>query len=142
MRLHGPLPDKFLRLMSEADRALFAPGQSTQEESMRKAVAKNERQLQGWLVGVLRLRGIEPLWFRTDRRTAATIGWPDITFAFRGQAVAWEAKMPGEKPRAEQIAQHCLMIRDGWIVEVIHSVDEGLASLSQLGASVAILSAQ
>src|SRR2546430_16460274 len=75
------LPERYLRLMSPADRK--AIGQSTAEEALRKAEAKNERQLQSQIVQLLRLKGIEPLWHRTDKRSAATIGWPDITFAVR-----------------------------------------------------------
>jgi hypothetical protein len=137
MRLTGPLPERFLRLMSKADRALFAPGQLTNAEAVDKMKAKDERQLQGWLVGLLRLRGIEPLWFRTDKRTAATVGWPDITFAVEGHAIAWEAKMPGEKPRSEQVAVHCRMIRNGWTVEVVHTLEEARVFLDALGTRAA-----
>lgn len=137
MRLPAVLPNEFLRCMSEADRASLAPGQLLPAEAAAKMTAKDERQLQGQLVGLLRLRGIEPLWFRTDKRTRATVGWPDITFAFQGRAIAWEVKMPGEKPRPEQINVHCLMVRDGWTVDVVHSVDEGRSLLAALGTATA-----
>lgn len=152
MRIHGPLPEKFLRLMSEADRALFAPGQLTSEEAIAKLTITSERQLQGLLVGLLRVRGIEPLWFRTDKRSRATVGWPDITFALTGLAIAWEVKMPGEKPRPEQLTVHELMKRNGWCVMVINSFLQGrnfldtfnpdahlkFAAVSSLGTGTAI----
>jgi hypothetical protein len=115
--------------MSPADRALFAPGQLTYEESIRKEKARDERQLQGWLVGMLRIRGHEPLWFRTDKRTRATVGWPDITFALFGRACAWEVKMPGNYPTDDQLAVHAAMTVDGWTVCVVTSVDEGRSFL-------------
>lgn len=135
MKLPAVLPNEFLRCMSDADRAALAPGQLLPKEAAVKITAKDERQLQGQLVGLLRLRGIEPLWFRTDKRTRATVGWPDITFAVQGRAFAWEAKMPGEKPRPEQVAMHCLMIRDGWTIEIVHTVDEGRTFLATIGAT-------
>ncbi len=46
---------------------------------MAKWKAKNERDLQRQIVSYLRLRGIEVCWHRTDKKSAATIGWPDIT---------------------------------------------------------------
>lgn len=138
MRLPAVLPDQFLRCMTTADRKVFALGQSTPEEAIAKADVKAERQLQSFLVGLLRLRGIEPLWFRTDKRSRATVGWPDITFAVDGRAIAWEAKLPGEKPRADQIAVHCRMIRNGWTVDVVTSVNEGIKLLDGYGTQPAI----
>src|SRR5256885_7581653 len=70
-----------LRCLSPSDRK--AIGQFTFEEVLQHADVKNERQLQSQIVQLLRLKGIEPLWHRTDKRSAATIGWPDITFAVR-----------------------------------------------------------
>lgn len=125
MRITGILPDSFLRCLSPADRAWVAPDQRTSEEALRKASVRDERQLQGFLVGLLRLRGYEPLWFRTDKRTRATVGWPDITFAVFGRACAWEVKLPGEKARKEQAELHEKMRNDGWTVSVVMSVDEG-----------------
>src|SRR5438105_10429918 len=58
-------------------------------EAMSKAQIKNERQLQSMIVNLLRLKGIEPLWHRTDKRSAATVGWPDISFAVAVQR-EWE----------------------------------------------------
>lgn len=125
MRLPAILPDAFLRCLSEADRRAIAPGQLTSEQAVARIEIKSERQLQGLLVGLLRVRGIEPLWFRTDKRTRATVGWPDITFALRGIAVAWEVKLPGEKPRPEQLAMHEALKRDGWAVSVITGFNQG-----------------
>lgn len=137
MRLTGPLPEKFLRLMSAADRELCAPGQLTSVEAVAKLTITSERQLQSLLVGLLRIRGIEPLWFRTDRRTRSTIGWPDITFAIHGRPMAWEVKMPGEKPRPEQVSVHELMRRTGWGVHVITSFLQGKGILDDLDAAIA-----
>jgi len=67
------------RLVSPADRQRL--GIVTNEERMKKMIAKSERQLQSQIVQYLRLRGLEVLWHRTDKKSHATIGWPDITFS-------------------------------------------------------------
>lgn len=104
------LPEKILRLLSREDRASLGKAGMTAEEALAKADVKNERALQGLIVNLLRLKGIEPLWHRTDKRSAATVGWPDITFSIitgpgtidgvglqRTNPCAWEVKFgPGE----------------------------------------------
>lgn len=130
MKLGAVIPNEFLRCMSPADRKLIAPGQHTPEEALAASQPKVERELQGLLVGLLRLRGIEPLWFRTDKRTRATVGWPDITFAVNGAAIAWEVKLPGERPRSEQLAVHCRMRQNGWQVDVVTTFEEGRTILN------------
>lgn len=128
--------------MSPADRKLYAQGQQTPEEAIARCQAASERQLQGFLVNVLRLRGVAVLWHRTDKKSAATVGWPDLTFAaprtaFQPGAHAWEVKLPGEVPTSEQILCHCAMIKNGWTVEIVHSVDEGIAFLNAIGIRAA-----
>lgn len=132
MRITGLLPDSFLRCMSAEDRRSYASGQLTLEEAAAKAAAKSERELQGWLVGWLRIKGFEVLWHRTDKRSAATIGWPDLTFSVGGLAVAWEVKLPGEQPTKEQEHLHRRMEENGWIVRVIQSMRDGQEELLAL----------
>ncbi len=101
----------------------------------RVADAKSEKQLQGQLEALLRRRGVK--WVirpRTDRKSTIAVGTPDILFSVPGRAgaVAWEVKMPGQHPRAEQVAAHEAMRADGWRVDVVRSYAEGLAILNAL----------
>jgi hypothetical protein len=100
---------------------------------------KTERELQGQIVNLLRLKGIEVLWHRTDKKSAATIGWPDLVFSLehglRSIPCLWEIKLPGRKLSDDQMK---LMVRlmeppNAWMYKVICSVDEALAELRKLG---------
>ena len=100
---------------------------------------RREKALQAQIVSLLRLKGIEPLWHRTDKKSAATVGWPDITFSvehgLRSIPCLWEIKLPGKKLSLDQ---QTLMIRlmeppNAWAYRVITSVDEALMELRKLG---------
>ena len=62
-------------------------------------------------------------------RSQLPAGWPDLTFAYRGRAVALEAKLPGKEAEPHQAERHERMRADGWLVAVVHSVDEAAAVL-------------
>jgi hypothetical protein len=66
--------------MSEADRRKFFPGAAglTPMECHNVAVAKNEKELQGQLEGLLRRNFIIPVRQRMDRHSNISIGLPDI----------------------------------------------------------------
>jgi hypothetical protein len=126
------IAEKYLRLMSAEDRKQL--GGRTWEEIVGAGEVHNERKLQGQIVNLLRLRGIEALWHRSDKRSAATVGWPDITFAYYGKAFVWEIKLPERKLRPEQ-EKMILALKsepNRWEVRVIHSVDEALAELYRM----------
>lgn len=129
------LSEKILRLMSSADRKKLGKGGLLWSEAKELAAAKNERELQGQLVQLLRRKGIEVLWHRTDRRSAATIGWPEITFAAGGQSCAWEVKFgDGElSTEQKQMAVRMMSPPNCWWWRVIRSYDDALAELKELG---------
>lgn len=156
MNLPAILPDAFLRCLDPAERKKLGTGQLSAEEALSKSQAKNERQLQVQIVNLLRLKGIEPLWHRTDKRSAATIGWPDITFSVRGwrtisegedgessyitrtpfiSGCAWEVKFDKGQLSKEQQQMHVRLSTspNGWRIRVIRSVDEALSELKELG---------
>ncbi len=87
------LPEKILRLLSPEDRKSLGAAGMTAEEAMLKAEVKNERALQVLIINLLRLKGIEPLWHRTDKRSAATVGWPDISFAISVASITKEVPL-------------------------------------------------
>lgn len=146
------LPPNILKCMSKADRDSLGKGGLLPEEALARAEAKSERDLQRLIVNLLMLKGIEPLWHRTDKKSAATIGWPDLTFAVQAfapvfdrqgqcydmitqQAVCWEVKFA---KGALSLDQQRMSVRlstppNGWIVKTITSVDEAIAELKELG---------
>lgn len=143
-----PLPEQMLRLMSAEDRK--AIGQRSATETLERGERVSERQLQGQIVNLLRLRGLEVLWHRTDKKSAATIGWPDLTFAVkRGVYLStdpdyqsemggvipccWEVKLPQGKLSIEQEAMREKLIANGWRWRTITSVDMALEELASLG---------
>jgi hypothetical protein len=139
------LPENILRCLSPADRKSLGKAGMTAEEALQRAAIRNERHLQTLIVNLLRLRGIEPLWHRTDRTSAATIGWPDITFAVMRppnigwantlSACLWEVKLPGQplSPEQEKMIGVLRTPPNAWRISIIHSVDEALEDLRILG---------
>lgn len=135
------IPEKLLRLMSPEDRR--KAGQKTAAEVLAQGEAKSEKELQRSIVGLLRLKGIEPIVSRMDRRTSNNVGTPDILFAvggfFNGRsydfACAWEIKMPKGELSDQQKAIGCKMIQppNAWCHRVIRSVDQALADLRAMG---------
>jgi len=72
------------RILHENIRRLLTPeqrreiGQAYHRGIQGKGVARLERELQSQIVQDLRRRGFTVCWHRTDRKSHATIGWPDI----------------------------------------------------------------
>jgi len=136
------LPESFLRCLSPEDRKSLGRGGITAEEAISKQVAKSERELQGQIVNLLRLKGIEPLWHRTNKKSGATIGWPDITFSVLGVAwdlttiaCAWEVKFgDGELSKEQkQMAVRLQSPPNNWCWREIRSVDQALKELREMG---------
>ncbi len=129
------LPESFLRCVAPADRKKLGKAGRTKSECDAVQAEKSERELQKQIVNLLRLKDIEVIASRTDRRTSNNVGTPDLIFAVHGQAHCWELKLPGGKLRAEQ-EQMALRLQsplNGWRWRCIRSVDEALAELSEMG---------
>ena len=141
------IPENILKCMSPEDRR--KAGQKTAAEVMAQGEAKSEKELQRAIVGLLRLKGIEPIVSRMDRRTSNNVGTPDILFAVETKseaegiaggflitiACAWEVKMPGKslEPHQRKMSETLANSPNGWRVRVIHSIDEALALLREMG---------
>ena len=91
-----------------------------------------EKRLQDQIEAMLKRLGCWVIRQRMDRRSNVAIGTPDILFAWDGAAVAWEVKLPGKQPTAEQREAMAHMERNGWRVAVVHSVGEAAEILEQL----------
>jgi len=122
--------------MSEADRRKYFPGTAglTALECQQVAVAKNEKELQGQLEGLLRRNLIIPVRQRMDVRSNIAIGMPDIMFACRSRACFWEVKMPGEIPNPDQVKMIAALqkVPMSAHVRVIRTYGEALADLQFL----------
>ena len=139
------LPESYLRCMSPEDRKALGKAGQTRDETLSKAEAKSEKELQRQIVSLLRLKGIEPIVSRMDRRTTNNVGTPDILFAVGGYqgslvgivpfACAIEVKLPGNplKPQQEDMARRLQTNPNRWTHEVIRSVDEMRAFLAKIG---------
>lgn len=127
------LPEKVLSKMSAKDRAKL-PGKSGLLAAECEAIqlAKSEKELQSQIAALLRRMGIYAISQPTHKRSNLKIGTPDFVFAVKGRPVAWECKMPGQKPREEQIEAMRQMSLNGWLCDVITRYDEALALFNQL----------
>ncbi len=124
------LPDSLLRRVSPSDRqaaGLPCPVSALAAKAVAKAEHKREKALQDQIVNWLRLRGITVIRSRMDRKTTNNRGVADLLFAVRGQAVAVEVKLPGQKATADQEKFLAILSADGWKVAVVHSLDEARA---------------
>lgn len=92
------------------------------------AAPKSEKHLQDQIEGLLRRNGYFPIRQRMDRKSNVALGCPDILFASkRGIAIAWEVKLPGQRPRPEQTKTHQEMRAAGWVVSVVRQYEDALA---------------
>lgn len=126
------LPDSTLTKMSEKDRASLGKAGMTKAEAGAAFIAKNEAQLQTLIQTMLQRNGVYVVRQRMDKKSNVKIGCPDMLFSVNGQPVAWEVKMPGKKPRPEQVDALECMARNGWLTAVVTSYDQALSIFKQL----------
>jgi len=113
------------------------------EETLAKGEAKNEKELQKQICSYLRLKGIEPIVSRTDKRTTNNVGTPDILGAFCGEqaghvrifAFAFECKMPNKQMRPQQIEMRKLMTTspNAWSHRLITHLNQVIEFLRERG---------
>jgi len=94
------------------------------EEANEKGLARAERDLQSEIVQDLQRLGIAVLWFRTDKRTRATVGWPDISFCKDGVPWGIEVKADKGRVRTTQYDTMRTMTCNGWQCAVVRSFKE------------------
>lgn len=97
----------------------------TPEELLARHEARGERELQGHLLNLLRLRNIEAIQNRFGVRTTTRPGTPDFIFAYMGVPVCWEVKFGKGKLSIEQELLHPKLRANGWRVFTLRSVEEG-----------------
>lgn len=100
----------------------LALGVQTAAEAGEKALAGEERKLQGDIANYLRLHGI---WFDCDAMHAkrrGTLGTPDFLLCYRKVAIGIEAKTVAGSLSGAQILAHAAMLNNGWRVIVARSM--------------------
>jgi hypothetical protein len=97
-----------------------------------KAELKLEKELQEQIVGFLERNNTVVIRSRMDRKTSTNVGTPDLLFALKGRAVAFEVKRPGEKPTHTQWKMMDQMTANGWLCYVIDSYDQAVEAYQKL----------
>lgn len=118
------LPEHVLKLVSAEDRKKLGKAGVTAAEAAEKGLARAERELQGEIVQYLNLQRIEVLWHRTDKKSHATIGWPDLTFCKDGVPWGIEVKTDAGRVRPEQYETMRKMTCNGWQCSIVRSFKE------------------
>jgi hypothetical protein len=93
-------------------------------EAAEKGLARAERDLQGEIVQYLNLQRIEVLWHRTDKKSHATVGWPDLTFVKDGVPWGIEVKTDAGRVRPNQYETMRKMTCNGWQCAIVRSFKE------------------
>ena len=113
-------PDLFV------DPKIAAASPPQQYQAPSKSDVKLEKQLQAQIRGFLERNGITVIQNRTDRATSNNVGTPDLLWAFKGKAIAWEVKLPGKRLTEEQEKMKAKLIADGWSYCTIYTYDEAV----------------
>lgn len=100
-----------------------------------------ESQLQKQIADILRIKGIAFCKARFDRRSNITAGWPDLTFAIkdssgRGIPIAFEVKVDKNKLSEDQILCHAEMIKNGWKVFCVRSLEQSVDLINHFTSKV------
>ncbi len=133
--------------MRPEDRKALGKSGLLPEEALAKMEIKRELDLQKQIVGLLRIKGIEPIVSRFGKKTTNNIGTPDIIFAIVREveapvfnlldvvACGWEIKMPGGKSslEQEQMALRLSVPPNAWRYRIITSFDQALKELREMG---------
>ena len=98
------------------------------------------RQPEGKLVAAtrryLRSRGARPFKIQGDSDNFQEVGIPDLLVCYRGRFVGLEAKMPGNKPSAKQIAVLNEIAETEGYAAVFTTVEEVASLLAKIDREV------
>lgn len=120
--------------MDPKDRLPLGKGFKTSAEATEAFEVRSERELQNLIWNYLLGLGVQPFCQRMDKRTRGQLGQPDFLFAFRGMAVAFEAKIRtgALSDDQEQMIEKMQDNTNGWLVYVVRSMDEVKEVINQL----------
>lgn len=124
-------PHLFPTGCSEQDLNLARP---PDEIPQSKEEVKNEKELQEQIRGYLEQNNTVVIRSRMDKKTGTPVGTPDLLFAVRGMAVAFEVKLPGRRTTPEQDKMMKRMSANGWSCFVVYSFDEAIEIYRKLSS--------
>lgn len=128
------MPDSMRRCIAPEERRDMGKAARTFDDVVAEAEVKSERELQRQICGYLATRDIEVCCPSTVKRTTIKLGWPDMTFCYRGYAVVWEVKTRFGKLRPEQERIAPRLVANGWHHAVIRSLEAAKRFLDDLDA--------
>lgn len=120
----GPLPENILRCMAPGDRTPMGKAGRTLAECDEANAIKLEKELHRQIEQDLRRRMVTYGHCRMDRKSTMIVGWPDFTFAIKGQAIAVECKAPGGILSDEQSEVMHGLIADGWRYVIAYRLEQ------------------
>ena len=134
------LPPNVLRCMDAKERKAMGKAGELPEEIQARVDEKSHRELQNDLVALLSLRGVTPLAAPGVGKSKMKLGWPDLTFAYRGVPCVWEIKVGRDTLRTEQIQLQAELQKpeNGWRHAVIRSVQEAKMFLDAMDKCIPI----
>ena len=124
------LTDQMRRLIRPADRKTLGKAGMTSEEAIEKFVVKSEMDIHKQIIGVLDIRGIAYQRNRPDKKTGATLGWPDFTFCVThhqtNEATAMAFEVKHESKGLDPDQKRCIkkMLANGWAVYLVRSMED------------------
>lgn len=113
-----------MKCMLPADRKALGKRGQTMLEAIQNATIKGEKDIQKQIANLLTLRGVPFINPPMHKRSMLPKGWPDFTFAYRGNPLGIEAKVLGGEPRPDQVKTLQAMADNGWQVHVVTSLAE------------------
>lgn len=128
------LPQKFIDLMSPADRARLGNAGRTTTEIVRQIEEQSEKDLHKDIVRYLNVLGVPFAHARMDKRSSIAVGYPDFSFPYKGRFVGWEAKVKGKGLTSEQQATRNLIERNGGRFAVIRFLEDAKNHLRSIDA--------
>lgn len=128
------LPQKFIDIMSPADRARLGKAGRTTTEIVREVEERSEKDLHKDIVRYLNVLGVPFAHARMDKKSSIAVGFPDFSFPYKGRFVGWEAKVKGKGLTSEQQATRELIERNGGRFAVIRFLEDAKNHLRSIDA--------
>ncbi len=128
------LPQKFIDLMSPADRARLGKAGRTSVEIYRQIEEQSEKDLHKDIVRYLNVLGVPFAHARMDKKSSIAVGYPDFSFPYRGRFVAWEAKVRGRPLDADQQRTREHIEKHGGMYAVIRQLEDAKNHLREIDA--------
>lgn len=130
------LPEHCLKLIAKEHREPLGKAGRTMAEITAENEVKEEREIQIEIAKYLRLHEIDFIRPAMFKKSTLPPGWPDFTFAYRGEPIGAEAKTSTGKLSADQVARHEAMARNGWRMVIVRGIADVQALLRAIDAEI------